>query len=83
MSAAPRPTPPLQVLFDPTPEIFATDSSGGFVFQLTDEGSPTIETKAYDEIRFLVSLWHPAAGRAIGVDGAYECDPTFEIAALS
>ena len=71
MSAAPRPTPPLQVLFDPTPEIFATDSSGGFVFQMQAAGSPGIETKAYDEIRFLVSLWHPAAGRAIDPDRAY------------
>jgi hypothetical protein len=71
MSVAPRPALPLQVVFDPTPEIFATDSAGGFVFQLLANGSSAIETQPYDEVRFLVSLWHPAAGRAIDPDRAY------------
>ena len=71
MSPPTRPTPPLQVVFDPTPEIFATDSAGNFVFQMLTKGSPAIETQAYDEVRFLVSLWHPAAGRAIDPDRAY------------
>ena len=71
MSSATRPTPPLQVIFDPTPEIFATDSNGTFAFQMLADGSPTIETQAYDEVRILVSLWHPAAGRAIDPDRAY------------
>ena len=71
MTAPNRPTPPLQVVFDPTPEIFATDSSGGFVFPLLVDGDPAIETQIYDEVRFLVSLWHPAAGRAIDPDRAY------------
>ena len=71
MSTMPRPTPPLQVVFDPTPEIFATDGAGGFVFQMLTDGSPAVETKAYDEVRFLISLWHPAAGRAVDPDRAY------------
>ena len=71
MGVAPRPTPPLQVVFDPTPEIFATDSAGCFAFQLLTDGSPTIDTVAYDEVRFLISLWHPASGRAIDPDRAY------------
>ena len=71
MSAPTRPTPPLQVIFDPTPEIFATDSSGAFVFRLAAAGSPAIGTEAYDEVRFLFSLWHPAGGRSIDPDRAY------------
>jgi hypothetical protein len=71
VSATPRPTPPLQVVFDPTPEIFATDNAGGFAFQLLIEGAPAIETRVYDEVRFLISLWHPASGRAIDPDRAY------------
>ena len=71
MSAPPRPTPPLQVLFDPTPEIFATDSAGGFLFPLLASGAQAIETGAYDEVRFLISLWHPKSGRAIDPDRAY------------
>ena len=71
MSAPARPTPPHQVIFDPTPEIFATDSSGAFSFRLLVGGSPAIETRVYDEVRFLVSLWHPAAGRAVDPDRAY------------
>lgn len=71
MSPAGRPTPPLQVVFDPTPEIFATDANGAFAFQLLHEGAPSIDTLAYDEVRFLVSLWHPATGRAIDPDRAY------------
>ena len=71
MSAVGRPTPPLQVVFDPTPEIFATDSSGGFSFPMLAEGSAAIETRPYDEVRFLISLWHPSASRAIDPDRAY------------
>jgi hypothetical protein len=71
MTTAARPTPPLQVVFDPTPEIFATDSSGGFAFQLLAGGAAAIETGSYDEVRFLISLWHPKAGRAIDPDRAY------------
>ncbi len=71
MSATHRPTEPLQVVFDPTPEIFATDSTGGFAFPLLAGGSPVVETQAYDEVRFLISLWHPATGRAVDPDRAY------------
>ncbi len=65
------PTPPRQVVFDPTPEIFATDSSGTFAFPLVANGSGLLETESYDEARFLISLWHPAGGRAIDPDRAY------------
>ena len=71
MSPPPRPTPPSQVVFDPTPEIFATDSSGAFVFRMLADGSPAMDTGAYDEVRFLISLWHPGSGRAIDPDRAY------------
>jgi len=71
LTTAARPTPPLQVIFDPTPEIFATDSAGGFTFLMVADGAPTIDTGAYDEIRFLVSLWHPKTGRAVDPDRAY------------
>ena len=64
-------TPPLQVLFDPTPEIFATDSGGSFAFPLLSKGSGDLETAPYDEVRLMVSLWHPAGGRAIDPDRAY------------
>ena len=39
MTAPARPTPPLQVVFDATPEIFATDAAGTFAFQLLADGS--------------------------------------------
>ena len=78
MSAPVRPTQPLQVVFEPTPEIFATDSSGAFTFPLLADGSAAIDTGAYDEIRFLISLWHPASGRAVDPDRAYvELQGTF------
>jgi hypothetical protein len=32
------PTPPRQVVFDPTPEIFATDTAGSFTFPLLVAG---------------------------------------------
>jgi hypothetical protein len=71
MTPPPRLTPPHQVVFDPTPEIFATDSGGSFAFPLLADGAASIETAPYDEARFLLSLWHPASGRAIDPDRAY------------
>lgn len=72
---------PRHVLFDRTPEIFATDSSGTFSFLLSHGGDRLLETVGFDEMRFVVSLWHPAAQRAIDLDRAYvelraELDPT-------
>lgn len=66
-----RPTPPRQLLFDPTPEIHATDSSGSFVFPLRCEDETSIETGTYDEVRFIFSIWHPSANRSIDLDRSY------------
>ncbi len=63
--------PPRQVIFDPTPEIFATDNGGGFLFNLTLDGESYLSTGQYDEARLLVSLWHPSSRRNIDLDRAY------------
>ena len=59
------------MVFDPTPEIFATDSSGAFFLPLTVNGRGTIRTGEYDEIRFVVSVWHPSQDVHIDLDRAY------------
>ncbi|HEY8022589.1 MAG TPA: hypothetical protein VIH93_15895 [Thermoanaerobaculia bacterium] len=64
-------TPPRQVLFDPTPEIFATDSQGAFSYPLMVAGKPFLPTSSYDEVRFIFSLWHPSGQRTIDLDRAY------------
>lgn len=65
------PPPPHHVIFDATPEIFATDTSGSFVFPLAVAGKAFLATSAYDEVRFVVSLWHPSGQRSIDLDRAY------------
>lgn len=67
----PTATPPLHVVFDPPPEIFATDSGGSFVYTLARNGESRIESAGFDEVRFLISLWHPSDARAIDLDRAY------------
>lgn len=62
---------PRQVIFDSTPEIFATDNGGSFSFPLSLEGESHLSTGQYDEARLLVSLWHPSAQRHIDLDRAY------------
>ena len=64
-------TPPSQVTFDSPAEIFATDSNGSFWFPLTVAGEPLVTTGAHDEIRLLVSIWHPSSQRTIDLDRAY------------
>ena len=64
MNAA-TPTPPRQVVFDPTPEIFATDTAGSFTFPLLIAGKAFLGTSAYDEVRFVFSIWHPSGQRTI------------------
>ena len=64
------PAEPLQVVFDPTPEIFATDSGGSFTFPLLVNGRAQVETADYDEARFLFSIWHPSSRRTIDLDRA-------------
>lgn len=61
----------LQLLFEPTPEIFATDSSGGFVWPLRFDGRSGIDTEHFDEVRFVVSVWHPSGQKTIDLDRAY------------
>jgi hypothetical protein len=62
---------PRQIHFDPTAEIFATDSSGSFFFPLVERGKKVLETGALDEVRFVVSLWCPSANVFIDLDRAY------------
>lgn len=64
-------TPPRLVVFDPTPEIFATDSQGGFSYPLHLAGKSYLTTAPYEEMRFVVSVWHPASQRSIELDRAY------------
>ena len=67
----PRELRTLQLLFDPTPEIFATDSAGNFSYPLTADGEAWVETGPYDEVRFVFSVWHPAGNKVIDLDRAY------------
>lgn len=67
----PPTVPPRQVIFDTTPEIFATDSRGNFSFTLSLKGESHLDTGPYDEARLLVSLWHPSNQRHIDLDRAY------------
>jgi hypothetical protein len=62
---------PLQVFFENTPEIFATDAAGSFYFPLLTGGQAQVGTSPFDEVRFLVSIWHPSNRRVIDLDRAY------------
>jgi hypothetical protein len=64
-------TPPRHVLFDATPEIFATDAAGSFSYPLVVAGVPFLATHLYDEVRFVFSIWHPSGQRTIDLDRAY------------
>ncbi len=61
----------LQLIFDPTPEIFATDSAGSFAFSLAIDGRALLDTEPYDEIRLVFSVWHPSGQKIIDLDRAY------------
>ena len=61
----------LHLLFDTTPEIFATDSAGAFAFPLAVGGKAPVDTEVYDEIRFVFSVWHPSGQKVIDLDRAY------------
>lgn len=65
------PTPPRQITFDPTPEIFATDSGGAFSFPLQVSGEVGLETEVFDECRLVFTVWHPSEKRSIDLDRAY------------
>lgn len=64
-------SPPRHVVFDPTPEIFATGADGCFRFRLQVENQNLIETHQFDEVRLMISLWYPSAKRTIDLDRAY------------
>ncbi len=66
-----RDTPPRQIIFAPTPEIFATDSAGIFYYPLLDGSEPYLDTAAYDEVRFVFSLWSPSSKSTIDLDRSY------------
>ena len=62
---------PRQIRFDPTAEIFATDSGGNFSFPLLADGSKTVETIDFDEARFVFSIWSPSSNVTLDLDRAY------------
>ena len=66
-----RDTQPRQIIFAPTPEIFATDSAGIFQYPLLEGSEPYVDTAAYDEIRFVFSLWSPSSKSTIDLDRSY------------
>ena len=66
-----RDTQPRQIIFDPTPEIFATDSAGVFQYPLLDSAQAYLDTATYDEIRFVFSLWSPSSKNTIDLDRSY------------
>jgi len=62
---------PLQVRFEPPPEIFATDSHGAFQYELRSGKERYVETAEYDEVRLIVSVQHPSPQHTIDFDRAY------------
>ena len=62
---------PRQIIFDPTPEIFATDSAGAFQFPLLDNTVAFVDTASYDEARFVFSLWSPSSKSTLDLDRSY------------
>ena len=62
---------PKLVKFNPSPEIFATDSSGNFHFPLLVEGEAYVATRTFDEARLLISIWYPSNQRSIDLDRSY------------
>jgi hypothetical protein len=62
---------PVHLVFDPPPEIFASDNHGAFSFPLRHQGRSHLETGRFDELRFVLSLWHPSEKQSIDLDRAY------------
>ena len=63
-----RTTEPLEIQFDAPAEIFATDSGGRFRFPLLVQGAPRVDTRLYDEARFVVSIWYASGGGGMSID---------------
>ena len=67
-----REVPPRQVIYESPSEIFATDAGGSFFFPLGERGRRgRVDCRPYDEVRFVVSIWHPSSRRSIDLDKAY------------
>jgi hypothetical protein len=66
-----RNTASWQVIFEPPAEIFATDNGGVFYFPLVAGGKKHLPTAPYDEVRIVVSVWHPSEKKTIDLDRAY------------
>lgn len=64
-------TAPQHLLFDPTPEIFASDAHGAFQHPLQLDEQSIFDTSGYDEVRFVISVWYPAQDRVIDLDRTY------------
>ena len=62
---------PVHLVFDRTPEIFASDGTGSFFAPLSAGGCECIDSAGFDEMRVLASVWYPAAGRTIDLDRTY------------
>ena len=72
LSAAPTAAPRARhLLFDTPTEIFASDSSGSFVFPLEHSGSGKIDMASFDELRMVISVWHPSEKQSVDLDRAY------------
>ena len=66
-----RDTLPQHIIFDPTAEIFATDTGGNFSFPLMLGDQVAFDTATYDEVRFVFSMWYPSSKNIIDLDRAY------------
>ncbi|MEM8961651.1 MAG: hypothetical protein AAGD38_09245 [Acidobacteriota bacterium] len=67
-----RDLPPRQVIYEHPAEIFATDNGGSFFFPLVEPNRRgRFDTRSYDEVRFVFSVWHPSNRRSIDLDRAY------------
>ncbi len=65
-------TPPRQVVFDPTPGDPRHRYRGPApAIRSWSAGKAFLGTSAYDEVRFVLSLWHPSGQRTIDLDRAY------------
>lgn len=64
-------TTPLHIIFDPTPEIFATDTGGNFIYPLQHRSGGYLDTSSFDEARFVFSMWAPSSKKSIDLDRAY------------
>ncbi len=64
-------SPPRHIVFDPTPEIFATGADSSFRFPLRVDNQNLIETHHFDEVRLMISLWYPSGKRTIDLDRTY------------